>query len=157
MMSIYPIVGIQLSFVQFSLLCYESYVLSKTECKKSIYYKFSRDHERSSFRKLARSKSVCQETCDFFSWSISTNRFEESLFWVFCNSLHYVYLFNSFSYPVFFFETIFRVVNSGASIICEWIQAFVSCAMLNFKVNCLFIFFVCCLIIGFFSTLPVFS
>ena len=67
MMSIYPIVGIQLSFVQFSLLCYESYVLSKTECKKSIYYKFSRDHERSSFRKLARSKSVCQETCDFFS------------------------------------------------------------------------------------------
>ena len=67
MMSICPIVGIQLSFVQFSLLCYESYVLSKTECKKSIYYKFSRDHERSSFRKLARSKSVCQETCDFFS------------------------------------------------------------------------------------------
>ena len=53
-MSIYPIVGIQLSFVQFSLLCYESCVLSKTECKKSIYYNFSRDHERNSFQKLAR-------------------------------------------------------------------------------------------------------
>ena len=31
MMSIYPIVRIQLSFVQFSLLCYEFCILSKTE------------------------------------------------------------------------------------------------------------------------------
>ena len=42
MMSIYPIVCIKLSFVQFSLLCYEFCILSKTECK-SIYYHFRRD------------------------------------------------------------------------------------------------------------------
>ena len=34
---------------------------------KSIYYHFRRDHESSSFRKLARNKSICRETCDFFS------------------------------------------------------------------------------------------
>ena len=31
-----------------------------------MYYHFSRDHESSSFRKLARNKWICQETCDFF-------------------------------------------------------------------------------------------
>ena len=56
---------IQLSFVQFSLLCYEFSILSKTECK-SIYYHFSGDHESSSFRKLARNKCICRDTCDFF-------------------------------------------------------------------------------------------
>ena len=65
-MSIYPIVRIQLSFVQFSLLCYEFCILSKTECK-SIYYHFRRDHESSNFRKLARNKWICRETFDFFS------------------------------------------------------------------------------------------
>ena len=64
-MSIYPIVRIQLSFVQFSLLCYEFCILSKTECK-SIYYHFRHDHESSSFQKLARNKWICRETCDFF-------------------------------------------------------------------------------------------
>ena len=64
-MSIYPIVRIQLPFVQFSLLCYEFCILSKTECK-SIYYHFRRDHESSNFRKLARNKWICRETCDFF-------------------------------------------------------------------------------------------
>ena len=39
MMSIYPIVRIQLSFVQFSLLFYEFCILSKIEFK-SIYYHF---------------------------------------------------------------------------------------------------------------------
>ena len=68
-MFIYPIVRIQFSFVQFSLLCYEFCILSKTECK-SIYYHFRRDHESSSFWKLARNKWICQEICDFFSWSI---------------------------------------------------------------------------------------
>ena len=33
---------------------------------KSIYYHFRRDHESSSFRKLARNKWICRETCDFF-------------------------------------------------------------------------------------------
>ena len=56
---------IQLSFVQFSLLCYEFCVLSKTECK-SIYYHFRRDHESSSFRKPARNKWICLEAFDFF-------------------------------------------------------------------------------------------
>ena len=65
MMSIYPIVRIQLSFVQFSLLCYEFCILSKTECK-SIYYHFRHGHESSSFRKLARNKLVCPEIFDFF-------------------------------------------------------------------------------------------
>ena len=65
MMSIYPIARIQLLFVQFSLLCYDFCILSKAECK-SIYYQFRRDHEISSFRKLARNKWICQETCDFF-------------------------------------------------------------------------------------------
>ena len=65
MMSIYPIVRIQLSFAQFSLLCYEFCILSKTECK-SIYYHFRRDHESSSFRKLARNKWICRETCGVF-------------------------------------------------------------------------------------------
>ena len=61
-----PIVRIQLSFVQFSLLCYEFCILSKTECK-SIYYHFRRDQESSSFRKLAGNKWICRETSDFFS------------------------------------------------------------------------------------------
>ena len=60
-MSIYPIVRVQLSFVHFSLLCYEFCIMSKKECK-SIYYHFRRDHESSSFRKLARNKSVCRKT-----------------------------------------------------------------------------------------------
>ena len=64
MMSIYPIVHIQLSFVQFSLLCYKFCILSKTECK-SIYYYFRRDHESTSFQKLARNKWICQETYGF--------------------------------------------------------------------------------------------
>ena len=55
----------QLSFVQFSLLCYKFCILSKTECK-SIYYHFRRDHYSSNFQKLARNKWICQETCDFF-------------------------------------------------------------------------------------------
>ena len=55
----------RLSFVQFSLLCCVFSILSKTECK-SIYYHFRRDHESSSFRKLARNKWICRETCDFF-------------------------------------------------------------------------------------------
>ena len=37
----------------------------KTECK-SIYYHFSGDHENSTFRKLARNKCICRNTCDFF-------------------------------------------------------------------------------------------
>ena len=65
MMSVYPIVRIQLSFVQFSLLCYKFCILSKAECK-SIYYHFRHDPESSSFRKLARSKWICRETWDFF-------------------------------------------------------------------------------------------
>ena len=69
MMSVYPIVRIQLSFVQFSLLCYECCILSKTECK-SIYYHLRRDHETSSFWKLARNKWICRETFDFFPWSV---------------------------------------------------------------------------------------
>ena len=32
----------------------------------TIYYHFKRDHESSSFRKLARSKWICRETYDFF-------------------------------------------------------------------------------------------
>ena len=59
MMSIYPIVLIQLSFVQFSLLCYEFCILSKKQCT-SIYYHFRRDHESSSFWKLARNKWIHQ-------------------------------------------------------------------------------------------------
>ena len=65
MMSIYPIVLIELSFIEFSLLCCEFCILSKTECK-SIYYHFRHDHESSSFRKLARNKWICREICDFF-------------------------------------------------------------------------------------------
>ena len=64
-MSIYPIVCIQLSIVQFSLLCQEFCVLSKTECK-DIHHQFRRDHESSSFRKLARNKCICGETFDIF-------------------------------------------------------------------------------------------
>ena len=66
MMSIYPIARMQLLFVQFSLLCYEFCILSKAECK-SIYYQFRRDHEISSFLKLARNKRICWKTFDFFS------------------------------------------------------------------------------------------
>ena len=47
------------------IICYEFCILSKTEYK-SIYYHFRRDHESSSFRKLARNKWICRETCDFF-------------------------------------------------------------------------------------------
>ena len=65
---IYPIMRIPLLFVQFSLLCYEFCILSKTECK-SIYYHFRPDHQSSSFRKLARDKWICRETCDFFSYT----------------------------------------------------------------------------------------
>ena len=65
MISIYAIVRIQLSFVQFSSLCCEFCILSKAECK-SIYYHLKRDHESSSIQKLARNKWICQETCDFF-------------------------------------------------------------------------------------------
>ena len=68
MMSIYPIVRIQFLFVQFSLLCYEFCILSKTECK-SIYYHFRRDHECSSFRKLARNTWICRKACDFFRYT----------------------------------------------------------------------------------------
>ena len=61
---------IQLSFVQYSLLCYEVFILSKAKCK-IIYYHFRRDRESNGFRKLARNKWICRETCDFFlSWSI---------------------------------------------------------------------------------------
>ena len=56
MMSIYTIVCIQFLFVQFPLLCYEFFVLSKTECKR-IYYHFRREYDSSSFRKLARNLS----------------------------------------------------------------------------------------------------
>ena len=66
MISIYPIVCIQLLFVQFSLLCYEFYILSKAEYK-GIYHHFRRDHEGSSFRKLARNKWICRETFEFSS------------------------------------------------------------------------------------------
>ena len=38
----------------------------KKECK-SIYYHFRRDHESSSFRKLAKNRWICRETCDFFA------------------------------------------------------------------------------------------
>ena len=61
MMPIYPIVRIQLSFVQFSLICYDFFILSKAECK-NIYYHFKRDHESSSFPTLARNKCICRET-----------------------------------------------------------------------------------------------
>ena len=83
MMSIYPIVHIQLSFVQFSLLCYEFYILSKTDCK-SIYYHFRRDHESSSFWKLARNKWICREICDFFfkQWYITIYKSQQNqLIW----------------------------------------------------------------------------
>ena len=53
------------SYVQLLLLFYEFCILSKTECK-SICYHFRHDHESSSFRKLARNKWICRETCDFF-------------------------------------------------------------------------------------------
>ena len=65
MMSVYLIVRIQLSFVQFSLLCYEFCILSKAECK-SIYYHSRRDHKSSSFQNLARNKWICRETYDLF-------------------------------------------------------------------------------------------
>ena len=61
---------IQFSFVQFSLLCYKFCILSKTECK-SIYYHFRRDHESSSFRKLASNKWICQEICNFFRYQLT--------------------------------------------------------------------------------------
>ena len=64
-MFIYPIVRMQLPLVQFSLLCYEFCILSKTEYKRT-YYHFRRDHESSSFQKLAKNKWKGQETCDFF-------------------------------------------------------------------------------------------
>ena len=60
-----PRVRIQFSFVQFLLLCYDFCILSKTECK-SIYYHFWRDHESSSFGKLARNEWICPEIWDFF-------------------------------------------------------------------------------------------
>ena len=65
MMSIFPIVHIQLPFVQFSLLCYKFCISSNTE-RKSIYYHFTHDHKSSGFRKLARNKWICWEICNFF-------------------------------------------------------------------------------------------
>ena len=56
---------IQLSFVQFSLSCYEFCILSKTK-RMSIYYHFTRDYKTSSFQKLARNKWICRETCVSF-------------------------------------------------------------------------------------------
>ena len=68
--SIYPNVRIKFSFVQFSLLCYEFSILSKIE-STSIYYHFRRDHESSSFRKLARNKWICWEICDFVRYQFT--------------------------------------------------------------------------------------
>ena len=64
----------KLSFVQFSLICYKFCILSKTE-SKCIYHHFGRDHESSSFRKLARIKWICRETCDFFCDKIKVEQF----------------------------------------------------------------------------------
>ena len=74
------------SYVQFLLLFYVFCILSKTECK-SICYHFRRDHESSSFRKLARNKWICRETCDFFCdqltlWGINLYVL---IFWEFIN------------------------------------------------------------------------
>ena len=56
---------IQLSFVQFSLLCYKFCISSKTECK-TIYYHFRRDHESSSFPKLTRKIGFVKKLVIFF-------------------------------------------------------------------------------------------
>ena len=86
MISIYPIVRIELSFVQFSLLCYEFCILSKTECK-SIYYQFRREHESTSFPKLVRKKWICRETSEFFTLFIynifQNNSFLQELLLIF--------------------------------------------------------------------------
>ena len=75
------------------LFSFHHYVTSfvfyqKTECK-SIYYHFRRDHESSSFPKLARNKWICRETCDFL-WSIYfiSHQLNEMLF-------HFLDNFNS--------------------------------------------------------------
>ena len=44
-----------------------NFVLTKAECK-SVYYHFRRDHERTSFRKLARNKWMSRNLW-FFLWS----------------------------------------------------------------------------------------
>ena len=91
MMSIYPIVRIKLSFIQFSLLCYEFCILSKTEYK-SIYYHFRRDHESSSFRKIARNKWICRETCDFYFVINLLLAINSIYFWCFQGTVDRIYL-----------------------------------------------------------------
>ena len=73
------------TIVQFSLLCYQFYILSKIKCK-SIYYHFRQDRESSSFRKLAGNKWICQETCDFFHGFRSSQSTSDLLIVVFARS-----------------------------------------------------------------------
>ena len=61
---IYPIVRMQLPFVEFSILCYKFYYFIKTDYV-SIYHRFWRDHESSGFRKLAVNKWICRKNCDY--------------------------------------------------------------------------------------------
>ena len=96
MMSIYPIVRMQLSFVQFLLLCYKFCILSKQNCK-SIYYHLSHYHE-SSFRKLARNKWICREICDSF-FVIN-----------YVISHQFNYLLNCISVSIFLMEPLFKRV-----------------------------------------------
>ena len=51
-------------FVQFSILCYEFCVLSKTMYEH--LYHFRCDHESSGFRKLAVNSWICQKNCHYF-------------------------------------------------------------------------------------------
>ena len=74
MMSIHPILRIQLSFVQFLLSCYEFCILSKTELRE-----FRLDYESSSFQKLGRNKWICRQTFDFFT-SLAINSMFNFLF-----------------------------------------------------------------------------
>ena len=60
-MPIFHIVHIQLSFVQFSILCYSFCILSKTE-----WMSIRRDHESSGFRKLVVNKWICRKNCVYF-------------------------------------------------------------------------------------------
>ena len=94
---------IQLSFVQFSLLCYEFCILSRTECK-SIYYHFSGDHESSSFRKLARNKCIYRDTFDFFRDQFTLLAIKFNL-WYLCKDI-YIYgdLWFHISWPKIMFE-----------------------------------------------------
>ena len=61
MMSFYPTVRMELSFVQFSLICSKYRILSKTEFK-SIYYHFKCDHESISFEKPVRRECISRKT-----------------------------------------------------------------------------------------------